>query len=182
MLNTKYIIHGTSNAEQVEVNKDACGAVWFIKGLKMVSTPREEMDALTNLNVKDTAVINKSFEGIVNTKFHFDSSATIELVKNENDIVTYKSKTTSPQFAVFSEIYYNKGWNAYLDGKPMQYAKVNYVLRGMEVPEGEHTIIFKFEPKSHSLGWKLSGIAEILIYLLLALTIFFEWKNRTKKV
>lgn len=182
MLNTKYIIHGTSNAEQVEVNKDACGAVWFIKGLKMVSTPREEMDALTNLNVKDTAVINKSFEGIVNTKFHFDSSATIELVKNENDIVTYKSKTSSPQFAVFSEIYYNKGWNVYVDEKPMKYAKVNYVLRGMEIPEGEHTIVFKFEPKSHSLGWKLSGIAEILIYLLLALTIFFEWKNRTKKV
>ncbi|MBW7952657.1 MAG: YfhO family protein, partial [Chitinophagaceae bacterium] len=92
------------------------------------------------------------------------------------------SKAASTQFAVFSEIYYDKGWNVYIDGKLTPYAKVNYVLRGMPIPAGEHEIVFKFEPKSHILGWKLTSISTILIYLLIATTLFFEWKKRSKKV
>ncbi|MCZ2223257.1 MAG: YfhO family protein [Chitinophagales bacterium] len=182
MLNTKYIIHGTSNANQVEVNPDACGSVWFIKGLRKASTPREEMDALTNLDVKDTAVIGKGFDNIANTNFSYDSTAKIGLEKKENDVVKYKSKSTSTQFAVFSEVYYDKGWNAYIDGKLTPYAKVNYILRGMPIPAGEHEIVFKFEPASHAVGWKMSSVSAILIYLLVASTIFLEFKNRTKKV
>ncbi|HMZ46202.1 MAG TPA: YfhO family protein [Chitinophagaceae bacterium] len=181
MLNTKYIIHGTSKADQVEINRDACGPVWFIKALKIVGTPNEEMNALTNLSVKDTAVIGKGFEQIANTKFSYDTTANITVEMKQNDVITYKSKANTEQFAVFSEIYYNKGWNAYIDGKLTPYAKVNYVLRGMPIPAGEHEIMFKFEPKSHALGWKFSGIAEMLIYALLALTLFSEWKNRNKK-
>lgn len=182
MLNTKYIIHGTSSAEQVEVNKDACGSVWFIKGLREVATPNDEMNALTTLDVKDSAVIGKNFDAIAHTKFTYDSAATISLIKNDNDVVTYKSKAASTQFAVFSEIYYDKGWDAYIDGKLTPYAKINYVLRGMPIPAGEHEIVFKFEPKSHILGWKLTSISTILIYLLIATTLFFEWKKRSKKV
>lgn len=182
MLNTKYIIHGTSSAEQVEVNNNACGPVWFIKGLREVATPNDEMNALTALDVKDSAVIGKNFDAIAHTKFTYDSAATISLIKNDNDVVTYKSKAASTQFAVFSEIYYDKGWNAYIDGKLTPYAKVNYVLRGMPIPAGEHEIVFKFEPKSHILGWKLTSISTILIYLLIATTLFFEWKKRSKKV
>jgi hypothetical protein len=178
MLNTKYIIHSTSSENQVEPNPTACGSVWFIKNLKLINTPREEMDALTTLHVKDTAVIGKAFQAIASTAFTFDSTATIELIKNENDVVTYKSKATSTQFAVFSEIYYDKGWNAYIDGKLTPYAKVNYVLRGMPVPSGEHEIVFKFEPKSHATGWTLTSFASILAILLFVIAAFFEWKQR----
>ena len=178
MLNTKYIIHSTSSENQVEPNPTACGSVWFIKNLKLVNTPREEMDALSTLHVKDTAVIGKAFQAIASTAFTFDSTATIELIKNENDVVTYKSKATSTQFAVFSEIYYDKGWNAYIDGKLTPYAKVNYVLRGMPVPSGEHEIVFKFEPKSHATGWTLTSFASILAILLFVIAAFFEWKQR----
>jgi hypothetical protein len=181
MLNTKYIIHSTSKADQVEINPNACGSVWFIKGLKKVATPKEEIDALTNLNVHDSAVIGKNFEHIANTNFQYDSAATIQLVRKENDVVTYKSKTSSTQFAVFSEVYYDKGWNVYVDGKLTPYAKVNYILRGMPIPAGEHEIVFKFEPASHILGWKLSGISAILIYLLVASTIILEVKKKFKK-
>lgn len=178
MLNTKYIIHSTSRADQVEPNPDACGSVWFIKSLRKVNTPREEMDALTTLHVKDTAVIGKSFDAIASTAFTFDSTAKIELIKNANDVVTYKSKANSTQFAVFSEVYYDKGWNAYIDGKLTPFAKVNYVLRGMPIPAGEHEIVFKFEPKSHATGWTLTSFATIASLLLLALAVFFEWKQR----
>ncbi|MBW7953048.1 MAG: hypothetical protein H3C56_10990, partial [Chitinophagaceae bacterium] len=92
MLNTKYIIHGTSSAEQVEINNNACGPVWFIKGLREVATPNDEINALTTLDVKDSAVIGKNFDAIAHTKFTYDSAATISLIKNDNDVVTYKSK------------------------------------------------------------------------------------------
>lgn len=181
MLNTKYIIHSTSNANQVEPNVNACGNVWFIKSLRKVNTPREEMDALTNLNVKDSAIIGKNFDAIANTAFSFDSSATIELVKNTNDIITYKSNAPKPQFAIFSEVYYSKGWNAYIDGQLTPYAKVNYVLRGMPIPAGQHEIVFKFEPKSHALGWTLTNIASLIALVLIAIAAFFEWKKRKAK-
>lgn len=178
MLNTKYIIHSTTRADQVEPNPDACGSAWFIKALRTVNSPREEMDALTTLHVKDSAVIGKKFEAIANTPFAFDSTATIKLVKNNNDIVSYTTKASANQFAVFSEIYYDKGWNAYIDGKLTPYAKVNYVLRGMPIPSGEHEVVFKFEPKSHALGWSLTTFTSIAIILLVFLALFFEWKNR----
>lgn len=177
MLNTKYIIHGTSSAQQVEPNPNACGAAWFVKGLLKVNTPKEEIEALTNLDVKDTAVIQSTTAATLQP-FVYDSTASIKLVKNENDVITYTSKTNTPQFAVFSEIYYNKGWNAYIDGKEAPYVKVNYVLRGMMVPAGEHQIVFKFEPKSHALGWQLTNIASIITILLLGLAIFFQFKKR----
>jgi hypothetical protein len=180
MLNTKYIIHSSERADQVESNPNACGSVWLIKGLQKVNSPKEEMDALTTLNVKDTAVIQQSYESITNTNFKFDSTAKIELVKNENDIVTYKSNTKTQQFAVFSEVYYNKGWNAYIDGQLTPYAKVNYVLRGMPIPSGQHEIVFKFEPKTHILGRTLSGIGNWLMLVLLALAAFSQWKNFKK--
>ena len=182
MLNTKYIIHSTSRPDQVEPNPSACGSAWFIKSIKTVHTPREEMDALTTLHVQDTAVMGKGFETIAAASFQFDSTANISLVKNDNDVITYKTKAAAPQFAVFSEIYYNKGWNAYIDGKAAPYAKVNYVLRGMPVPSGEHEIIFKFEPASHALGWKLSGIASFLIGLLVLAALFFTWKNAKQSI
>lgn len=182
MLNTKYIIHSTSSAAQVEPNPNACGSAWFIKNLKLVNSPREEMNALTTLAVKDTAVIGKAFQSIASTNFSFDSTAKIELIKNANDVVTYKTNAPSTQFAVFSEIYYDKGWNAYIDGKLTPHAKVNYVLRGMPIPAGEHEVVFKFEPKSHALGWTLTSIASIIAILLFAVALFFEWKNRKAQV
>ncbi len=182
MLNTKYIIQGTSSAGQVIPNADACGSAWFIKNLRLVNSPREEMNALTTLAVKDTAVIGKAFQSIASTSFTYDSTATIELIKNANDVVTYKTKASTTQFAVFSEVYYDKGWNAYIDGKLTPYAKVNYVLRGMPIPAGEHEVVFKFEPKSHALGWTLTSIASVIAILLFGVALFFEWKNRKAQV
>ncbi len=99
-------------------------------------------------------------------------------MKNENDVVTYSAKTSSEQLAVFSEIYYDKGWNAYVDGKLTPYAKVNYVLRAMMVPAGEHTIVFKFEPKSHAISWTITNISSIIMLLMLAAAIYLTYKNK----
>ncbi|TDH28847.1 hypothetical protein EXU57_01895 [Segetibacter sp. 3557_3] len=182
MLNTKYIIYGERQSPQVQLNPGALGAAWFVKGIRVVNTPQEEISALDNLDTRDSAVINKTFADRIKTVFTPDTSATITLVKNENDIVTYKSKSATEQPAVFSEIYYDKGWNVYVDDKKVDYAKVNYVLRGMMVPAGEHTIVFKFEPRSHAIGWTLTTIASILMLLLLLAAIYFDVKQRKADV
>lgn len=181
MLNTKYIIYGDQQNPKVQINPDALGAAWFVKGVRFENGPKEEMAALDNLNTKDSAVADKSFSNVLKGTFSFDSSATINFVKNENDSVRYTSNASTDQLAVFSEVYYDKGWNAYVDGKQVPYAKVNYVLRGMVVPAGEHTIEFKFEPKSHATGWMLTNICSFIMLLLLFVAIVIELKNKKAK-
>jgi len=183
MLNTKYIMYGTSRPDQVQKNNDALGPCWFVKTVKYVKGPRAAMDALTTFNPKDTVIVDESFNNLIKPTFTFDSTASIQLVKNDNDIVTYKSKAASEQMAVFSEVYYAEGWNAYIDGKLTPHAKVNYVLRGMMIPAGEHEIVFKFEPTSYATGWKLTSYSSIAILLLLIAAIVLTWKaSRPKKM
>ncbi len=107
------------------------------------------MLALDSLKTKEVAVYAKSLIKQKEIKFpqEKDSTATIALLNYDVTTLTYQSKTAKEQFAVFSEIYYKDGWNAYVDGKLTPHFRVNYVLRGMIVPDGKHTIEFKFEPK-----------------------------------
>lgn len=177
MLNTKYVIENP-NATTVPARPTSLGPVWFVRGIRFVNDAKEEMAALDNLNTRDLAVANKSFSTVLKSGFTADPTATIQLQKNENDVVTYTSKAPSEQLAVFSEVYYDKGWNAYIDGKQTPYAKVNYVLRGMMVPAGEHTIVFKFEPKSHATGWTITSICSVIMLLLLAAAIFMEVRKK----
>jgi hypothetical protein len=181
MLNTKYIIFGDAQNPQVQQNPGNLGPVWFVKGVRFVNSANEEMAALDNLDVRDSAVANKSFSNILKPSGNVDSASTIRLIKNDNDIVTYASSATTDQVAVFSEVYYDKGWNAYVDNKLVPYAKVNYVLRGMTVPAGQHTIEFRFEPKSHATGWTITTICSVIMILLLLAAIFFEYR-RNKRV
>ena len=161
----------------MQQNADVLGAAWFIKGIKFANNSQDEMAALDNLNTKDSAVADKSFSTVLKNNFIADSSATITFIKNENDSVRYTSKASSEQLAVFSEVYYDKGWNAYIDGKQVPYAKVNYVLRGMMIPAGDHSIEFKFEPTLFFLSKNISAIASWLLFVLLLAALFMEWRK-----
>lgn len=178
MLNTKYVIQSDGQNTQVVQNPDALGAAWFVKTIKWVNGPKAEMDALDTFVPKDTVVIDRKFESIGNKPFSFDSTARIEMIKNDNDVISYKYKAASPQFAVFSEVYYSKGWQAYIDGKPVDHLKANYVLRAMPVPAGEHTIEFRFDPQSHKIGSTVTIICSALMLLLLAFGLFKAWKGK----
>ena len=172
MLNTKYIIGGQDPQNpQAQINPGALGPVWFVKAVKYVPGPKEEMSALDQFNPKDTLITQQSFSNVLKNNFTADSSASISLVKNQNDIITYHSKSATEQAAVFSEVYYNKGWNVYVDGNKASYGKANYVLRAMMVPAGEHTIVFKFEPETHRIGWDLTKYSSIILLLLLLAAI-----------
>lgn len=179
MLNTKYIItQGPNGQPMAQLNPNAYGNCWLVKGIKFVKSPNEEMLALDSTDLRDTAVINESFKSSITAMPQPDSTASIKLESRQNDYIKYTSIASTPQYAVFSEIYYNRGWEAFIDGKKTAYEKVNYVLRGMALPAGKHTIEFKFEPKAYYTGNTISFWCAILVYLLLAAGLFYLIKNR----
>ncbi|MEQ3499715.1 YfhO family protein [Tenacibaculum sp. SSH1-16] len=163
MLNTKYFI---ISDEQFQENPEANGNAWFVNSLKKVSSANEEIIALDSLNTKSEAVINSSEFNVKADVFQKDSIATINLVKKDLTELIYEASTTSEQFAVFSEIYYKDGWNAYIDGESVPYYRVNYVLRGIEVPAGKHKITFKYEPSVIKTGSSLSLICYALLLII----------------
>lgn len=186
MLDTRYFIMPPQKQQEpygVYKNEDALGAAWFIKTIKYVEGPAEEIKALDKFGPKDTVIIENSFKTIAGNDPAYDSTATIKLENYDNDEIKYSTNSNTPQFAVFSEVYYPAGWNAYVDGKKTEYAKVNYVLRGMPVPAGKHEIVFKFEPQSYYTGQKLMYAGNLLFYIVLAGTIFalFRQYSTTKK-
>jgi hypothetical protein len=169
MMNTKYIIIPDSTNQPIpQRNPAACGNAWFVRGFKMVPNADAELNALTNFKAKETAIIDSRFESqLKNFKFSDDTTGTITLKSYAPNDLVYDSKTKTDQLAVFSEIYYDKGWNAFIDGKPAPYFRSDYVLRAMVVPAGNHTIEYKFEPRSYILGTKLSLGSSIILLLLL---------------
>ena len=138
------------------------------------------MLALDSANLRDTAIVAASFQKSIPQNPQYDSAAVLQLKKRENDDISYSCKSATPQFAVFSEIYYTAGWNAYLDGQKTAYVKTNYTLRGMYVPAGSHTIDFKFEPTSYKTGRMITIWSTVLIYLaiILAFALYFKKKDQ----
>ncbi|MFY9243568.1 MAG: YfhO family protein [Polaribacter sp.] len=182
MLNTKYfIIPDDKNQLSAQKNEDANGNVWFVDKVQLVNSANEEMKALDSLDTKTVAVLDKSkvSENIA-FKFEKDSTASIQLLDYRVNELKYQSKAAKEQFAVFSEIYYKDGWNAYVNGKLTPHFRVNYVLRGMKVPAGEHKIEFKFEPKVIEKGG-LYSLASYFILILVSIGWFFYDEKKKKK-
>ena len=178
MLNTKYIIaQGENGKPQVFNNPDANGNAWFINDLKVVKTANDEIIALDSLNTKRIAVINEKFEIDGNTLV-LDSLTTIKLTDYKPNNLKYTSNNSNDGFAVFSENYYSQGWQAYIDGVEAEHVRVNYVLRGMEIPAGNHTIEFKFEPQVVKTGSTITFGSAILLGILLLGGLFYEFKKK----
>lgn len=179
MLNTKYFIvpNQQTGKPLAQLNPGAFGNAWLVKGIKFVKNADEEMLALDSTDLKDTAVIDKSSFVNVKTQPQYDPASTIKLSENLNDKLTYNYNSAVPQFGVFSEVYYDHGWNAYVDQKKAPYVKVNYVLRGMSLPAGKHIIEFKFEPTSFTAGRTISIWSNIIVMLSIIAAIFFYFRK-----
>ncbi len=182
MLNTKYVIVGDESG-RVEASTrytQPNGNAWFVGELKVVDTGNEEVLALDSLNTKSTAVINTSLfnEFGLKNKYNTDSTATIKLLSHKPNHLKYQSENTNDGLAVFSELYYYKGWNAYIDGKLIPHLRVNYALRALEIPAGKHSVEFKFEPKVVKTGSKITLGSSVLFTVLLLLGIGFQFKRK----
>ena len=180
MLNTKYIIAEEEGQIFPFTNTDANGNAWFVEELKKVSTADEAIVALDSLNTKRKAIIEAfDLSDALNTRtFNVDSSSVINLKKYKPNYIKYESSNTHEGFAVFSEVYYKNGWNAYIDGELQPHLRVNYVLRGMLIPSGDHILEFKFEPKVVQRGSSIALFSTILFVLLFIAGILYMLKKR----
>ncbi|MBI5218220.1 MAG: YfhO family protein [Bacteroidia bacterium] len=174
MLNTKYIIVSAKDkGPQPIPNPEALGNAWFVKSYRMVANADSEITAMNHFKAKEEAIVDKRFaDELKGINIQYDSTAFIKLTSYKPNNLLYESKASSEQLAVFSEIYYNKGWNAFIDNKPANHIRVNYVLRAMRIPAGTHKIEFKFEPKSYYSGNKISlASSALLMFLLLGVIV-----------
>lgn len=185
MLNARYfVIPNGKGGTAIQRNVAALGNAWFVDNYKIVEDANAEILALNNFDPANTAIINKEYTNFVeNIDLSRDRSSIIEMIHQEPyhpDYLKYKTSTTKNQLAVFSEIHYAPDWVAYIDGKPTQYLRANYVLRALVIPAGEHIIEFKNEaPLLHKLNkvaWIGSGIFVLII--IGATTIFFYKKRK----
>ncbi|MET3047232.1 YfhO family protein [Flavobacterium covae] len=172
MLNVKYLIQKNEKGEQFPIrNQQANGNAWFVKSIKFVKSADEEMKSLSNFNSRSVAILNtvsEKSQQLKETKTISNENAKITLQSYKSNDLKYESINPKNGFAVFSEIYYGKGWNAYIDGKLVDHYRVDYILRGLPIPAGKHSIEFKFEPQVVKIG---SIIALISFILMIGLII-----------
>ena len=174
MLNAKYMLAGLQ-ANAVIRNNNANGAAWFVKNVALVDSPDEEIRQIGAVNLSETAVIDQSKFKV--GAIAYDSASQISLVEYRPDRLIYKARTGSNSLAVLSEIYYPKGWKAFIDGSEVEILRANYVLRALEISPGEHEIEFRFEPTSYYMGNKIMMISSYILLIALILGIYRLWKR-----
>ena len=175
MLNVKYVVQEDEEGQKyAALNSGANGNAWFVEKLIPVADADQEIMILDSVNTKTVAVVNKQrFPEIAANHFEKDSAATIKLTEYQPNKLVYSSINTHKGLAVFSEMHYPRGWHAYIDGVEVPHFGVDYVLRALEIPEGEHTITFRFEPGVVHTGSRISLISTILLVLfILAGTLY----------
>ncbi|MDR0574928.1 MAG: hypothetical protein LBG96_13045 [Tannerella sp.] len=186
MLNARYVIVPAQQGRQVvQMNPEALGNAWFVNELKWMDSPDQEIVALKDFNPAQTAIINKEWQstlkGWESLQHEKDSTASIRLTNYANPgNIFYESSSTMPRLAVFSEVFY-KTWHAYIDGQEVPLIRVNYILRGLEVPAGNHHIEFKCIDDVYLQGANISKISSIIVGLIILCLSGFIIRTSTKK-
>ena len=177
MLNTKYLIYDLNQAPLP--NQHALGNAWLVNGVKWVDNADQEISSLNSFDPKTTAIVNKQFEAKLKGFQSGSADGSIKLTEYKPNYLKYDATVNSAeQLAVFSEIYYPKGWKSFIDGKETSHIQVDYVLRGMLIPSGKHEIEFKFEPDSYYLGNKISLASTILLILAAGGFLVYSFKYK----
>ena len=181
MLNAKYFITRDPNTQSYKMsrNNTALGNVWLVNSVDFVRNADEEMKAISSFNPKNVAIVDLQYKSLIDsTRLGADPGAFIKMEKYHPDHIEYAYSAPRDVLAVFSEIYYDKGWNMYVDGEKKPYFRANYVLRAAQLPAGNHKVEFRFEPKSYYMGEKISLAGSVL---LLAFLGFGFYSDRKKK-
>jgi len=177
MLNTKYVIVPTKDQTVPIKNPQANGNAWFVKQIKTVANADSEIVGLYHLDTKREAIVQQKNKDLVKVADSYRNDGTISLLSYKPNYLVYESDTKDKGFAVFSEIYYPKGWNAYIDGVLTPYTCVDYLLRGMEIPAGKHKVEFKFEPTIYQTSNTVALIGSIILILAVALGLYMSGKK-----
>ena len=177
MLNAKYIMSGN----EYQVNPDALGNAWLVEHISYVDTPDAEMAVLDTLDTGRGAVAGRGWQSVLGEARTVQAGDTIYETTYAPNRLTYKARTANGGLAVFSEIFFPWGWTATVDGIETSIGRVNYVLRALQLPAGEHTIEFRFDPRSLKVANTISGIAVFIIYaicILALISVGMWWRGR----
>ena len=178
MLNAKYII---GHKGELVKNEHALGNAWWVDNVIYANNADGEMNALDTINTATTAVADVKFKDIIGTATPKSAGDTIRLPTYAPNRLTYHAKSQKGGVAVFSEIYFPWGWNVTIDDKPVEMARVNYVLRALNVPAGDHKIEMYFDPQSIHTTTTVASVAVILIYLALIAAVLLALKGKSEK-
>ena len=179
MLNTRYVIlHPGGRPVQ---NPLAMENAWFVTDLKRVKDANNEIISLSDsaLNLKTTAVVHDEFKNLLKLE-NPDLTASIRMTSYRPNLIKYVSSSTSTQHAIFSEVYYPKGWNCYINGKLTPYFRANYILRGVTIPAGENKIEWRFEPETYYNSKTISSLSSIFLLLICGFVFARELLNKIK--
>ena len=183
MLNMKYYIYPNQQGGEPRygINPNANGNAWIVNEVNVVENADSAIIQLSQINTKTQAIVEEEYADLISTNSIKDSTASIKLSSYHPEKLeyTYSSKTESN--VAFSEVFYDKGWSAYIDNQPVDQFRLNYLLRGMKVPAGKHTIRFEFSPKTFQTGSMLAMTFGSLIYLMIGLSLFLWVRNEFPK-
>ncbi|SEL51462.1 YfhO family protein [Parapedobacter koreensis] len=183
MLNTRYIItrDNNQNSERIQRRNSAAGNAWFVEKVTLVKDNEEEMQAINGFDPHSEAFVHEEFKPLLDEKrLGRPVNATIELTAYRPDRLVYEYSTPNDALAVFSEIWYDKGWKAFVDGKELPILRANYLLRALQLPGGNHKVEFKFEPQSYHLGETISLVGSIILVLGIGLAVWLEVKKKAE--
>lgn len=174
MLNAKYLSFGPGKNDFI-TNSYALGNAWLVNSVKLVNSPDEELEVTCSNQLDSVAIIDAS-------KFdlrlkNYSASGSIIVKDYAPNKIIYQSSSQNNSLAVFSEIYYPEGWKAYIDGKQVELLRANFILRALEIPIGEHEIIFEFKPKAYAIGNPITLISSIILLLLILGTLGYSIKG-----
>ena len=185
MLNTKYVITADPKTQAVgmKANATACGHAWFVQQVRFADNADQEMQAISSFDPKNEAIVDKKYQSAIDTKQNsIDQKATITLTSYTPEHLIYETGSTTNQVAVFSEIFYDKGWKMLIDGAEKPYFRADYLLRAAQIPVGNHKVEFIFHPNSYYTGEVISLIGSILLVLAIVAYIFIEVRNKKETV
>jgi Predicted membrane protein len=184
MLNTRYVItRDDQNSERIQRRNTAAGNAWFVEKVTLVKDNEEEMQAINGFDPRKEAFIHEEFKSSLDEKrLGRPVNSSIELTSYRPDRLVYEYSAPHDALAVFSEIWYDKGWKAYVDGEEYPILRANYVLRALQLPGGNHKVEFIFKPRSYHLGETISLIASIILLLGMAAAIWFETRRKAEAV
>jgi hypothetical protein len=174
MLNAKYLVYGPGR-DNVIPNEGALGNAWFVSNVVTANSPTEELQKVCEVDTHNTTVIDGSMFEVPD--FDYDSTANIKLVEHNPNFLKYESQSGKNGLAVFSEIYYPKGWIALVDGKESEILRANYVLRALSVPAGKHIVEFKFQPDAYVVGNKITSVSSWLMLIIVVGCIGWNLKK-----
>ncbi len=182
MLNTKYLIYPQNNNKAVaNINPDAFGNAWIVSDIKWVTTPNEEIAAIENTDVKTTAIVNDEFRNVIGNFNPSSVSGTIKLDSYKPNELIYSFNSSKDELVVFSEIWTNKGWTLWIDGKESPLIRADYILRAAVIPAGNHEIMMRYEPKIWKVGNTIQLISSLILILGLITAIVISIKAKSQQ-